>query len=181
MSDMISRKAAIDAIRKLYIAEPKINNDYVYDMAIDQADYALRALPSAEPPTKCVAEIRIDKEDLEDFVAEKVEEIKEAMSGNWTPCSERLPKKEEQSYWICLDSGGQCQCRWTNDMYGFGANEYSEWGWHIMDKPQYSKVVAWMPLPEPYKAEYHNDCTDCIKNGGDWECDHVHCRKGSRK
>lgn len=72
---------------------------------------------------------------------------------NWIPCSERLPKKEERSYWICLDGGGQCQCRWTNDMYGFGANEYSKWGWHIMDKPQYSKVVAWMPLPEPYGGE----------------------------
>ena len=22
------------------------------------------------------------------------------------------------------------------------------------------------------------DCTDCIKNGGDWECDHKHCHKG---
>ena len=22
------------------------------------------------------------------------------------------------------------------------------------------------------------DCTDCIKNGGDWECDHIHCHKG---
>ena len=51
-SDTISRKMAIDAIRKLYIAEPKINNDYVYDMAIDQADDALRELPSAEPERK---------------------------------------------------------------------------------------------------------------------------------
>ena len=22
------------------------------------------------------------------------------------------------------------------------------------------------------------DCTDCIKNGGDWECDNIHCHKG---
>lgn len=71
----------------------------------------------------------------------------------WVPCSEKLPKKEERSYWICLDSGGQCQCRWTNDMYGLGANEHSKWGWHIMDKPQYSKVTAWMPLPKPWKGE----------------------------
>lgn len=21
-------------------------------------------------------------------------------------------------------------------------------------------------------------CSDCIANGGDWECDHMHCRKG---
>ena len=69
----------------------------------------------------------------------------------WIPCSERLPEEKEKSYWVCLETGGQCQCRWTNDMYGLGANKWSEWGWHIMDKPQYSKIVAWMPLPEPYK------------------------------
>lgn len=47
MTDLISRQAAIDAVRKLYIKEPKINNDYAYDMAIDAADNAIRELPSA--------------------------------------------------------------------------------------------------------------------------------------
>ena len=23
------------------------------------------------------------------------------------------------------------------------------------------------------------DCSDCVNHGGDWECDHVHCRKGT--
>ena len=36
-------------------------------------------------------------------------------------------------------------------MYGLGSNEWSKWGWHIMDKPQYAKVVAWMPL-KPWKG-----------------------------
>ena len=70
----------------------------------------------------------------------------------WIPVTERLPNKEEKSYWVCLDGGGQCQCRWTNDMYGLGANEWSKWGWHVMDKPQYSVVVAWRELPESYKV-----------------------------
>lgn len=69
----------------------------------------------------------------------------------WMPCSERLPETDKaRSYWVCTDAGYQCQCRWSNDMYGLGANEYSEWGWHIMDKPQYARVIAWMPLPAPY-------------------------------
>ncbi len=75
----------------------------------------------------------------------------------WIPCSERLPDKINNTYWVCLESGGQCQCRWTNDMYGLGANEFSEWGWHIMDKPQYSKVISWRELPEPYHAERRED------------------------
>ena len=70
---------------------------------------------------------------------------------HWVPVTERLPNKKEKSYWVCLEGGGQCQCRWTNDMYGLGANEWSKWGWHVMDKPQYSVIVAWMPLPESYK------------------------------
>lgn len=64
----------------------------------------------------------------------------------WTPCSERLPKKERATYLICTERGYMCLCRWTNDMYGLGSNEWSEWGWHIMDKPQYAKVVAWMEM-----------------------------------
>lgn len=135
---------------------------YAYDYIIGTIDDA----PTVEPQTRCIAKIEINKEDLENLVEEKVLDIKKAMSNTsnalkpldkaeerWIPCSERLPKKEERSYWICLDGGGQCQCRWTNDMYGFGSNEYSKWGWHIMDKPQYSKVVAWMPLPEPWKGD----------------------------
>ena len=23
------------------------------------------------------------------------------------------------------------------------------------------------------------DCSDCVNHGGDWDCDHVHCRKGT--
>ena len=25
------------------------------------------------------------------------------------------------------------------------------------------------------------NCTDCIKHGGDWECDRTHCRKGTKQ
>lgn len=66
----------------------------------------------------------------------------------WRPCSERLPEEKEASYWICTDGGYQCQVRWTEDA-GFG--KHGNWRWHHMDYPQYSKVIAWMPLPKPYQ------------------------------
>ena len=69
----------------------------------------------------------------------------------WIPCSDGLPKKEEATYLICTEDGYMCSCRWTNDMYGFGSNEWSEWGWHIMDKPLYAKVVAWSKM-KPWKG-----------------------------
>lgn len=69
----------------------------------------------------------------------------------WIPVAERLPAKKEERYWICTDTGYQCQCRWTNNRFGIGVSE--DWGWKIFDIPQYTKVVAWMPLPESYKEE----------------------------
>lgn len=62
---------------------------------------------------------------------------------------ENEPPKECRSYWVCTDTGYQCQCRWTNDIYGFG--ESDRWGWSIVDIPQYTKVIAYMPLPQPYE------------------------------
>ena len=68
----------------------------------------------------------------------------------WIPCSERLPEEENKSYWICTDGGYQCECRWTNVNH-LWTNLTTDWHWHIMDVPQYSKVIAWIPLPEPYE------------------------------
>lgn len=51
-SDTISRAKAIDALRKLYITEPKINNDYSYDMALDQAEDAIKQLPPVQSERK---------------------------------------------------------------------------------------------------------------------------------
>ena len=70
----------------------------------------------------------------------------------WIPCSERLPELEEKEYWVCTDGGYQCQCRWTNINY-LWTNLTTDWHWHIGDVPQYSKVVAWMPLPKPWREK----------------------------
>lgn len=75
---------------------------------------------------------------------------------HWIPVSERLPDAEKKIYWVCTDSGYQCQCRWTNINH-FWTNLTTDWHWHIMDVPQYSKVVAWMPLPPPYSEETNDE------------------------
>ena len=85
-------------------------------------------------------------------IMDAFDEYVESNEPHWIPCEERLPDKKKKTYWVCLDGGGQCQCRWTNDVYGLGANEWSKWGWKKVDLPQFSKVVAYMPLPEPYKG-----------------------------
>ncbi len=86
-------------------------------------------------------------------LAKWLKELKKYREENdWIPCSERLPEEQNRRYWICTDTGYQCQCRWTN------ANPLwtiltTDWHWNIFDIPQYTKIVAWKPLSEPYRGE----------------------------
>ena len=85
-------------------------------------------------------------------VADAIEELSKP---RWIPVTERLPEEEKKRYWVCTDTEYQCECRWTNNRFGMG--EFDEWGWSIFDIPQYSHVVAWMPLPQPPKEVTQND------------------------
>lgn len=72
--------------------------------------------------------------------------------GRWIPCRERLPEGANRTYWVCTDEGDQMECRWTNANLIF-SNLTTDWHWNIFDIPQYQKVIAWMPLPDPYTEE----------------------------
>ena len=78
--------------------------------------------------------------------------IKVLEQSRWIPTAERMPDEEEKPYWVCTDGGYQCECRWTNANPIF-THLTIDWHWNIFDIPQYSKVIAWRELPEPYKAE----------------------------
>lgn len=81
----------------------------------------------------------------------KIEDMADDLAEpQWIPCNERLPEEKAASYWACTDAGYQFECRWTNVNHLF-TNLTMKWHWHVMDVPRYSMVVAWRPLPEPYK------------------------------
>ena len=82
--------------------------------------------------------------------------------GEWIPCRERLPEKDGAYLCWCKGSLYACACirKFAKDLYSIdkldfkkesGAGFYyfeSDWG--------YSKdtdVVAWMPLPTPYREK----------------------------
>lgn len=69
--------------------------------------------------------------------------IKALESSRWIPVTERLPDKMG-SYITTIDCG----------KYGFATGQRyfynDEIGWNDKD------VIAWMPLPEPYKKENEN-------------------------
>lgn len=83
-------------------------------------------------------------------------EIKEALekqlNGGWISVKERLPERIFEDCLITTEKGEI----YTSEFYGYGEEcqgfkEYPEGVWQI---DQYGeKVIAWQPLPEPYKEE----------------------------
>lgn len=68
----------------------------------------------------------------------------------WISASERLPE-ESDYYTACIynEISNKCYCR--SEWLSINNNYYGELVW--IDLKSYEKVVAWMPLPEPYKED----------------------------
>ena len=82
----------------------------------------------------------------------------------WILCEDRLPKNDDWEIITILDEHGDTPYR------------YSDFGWYfdtakcwIVDAQPRTDVIAWMPLPPPYKAdrktekcsEIPNNCETC--------------------
>lgn len=82
-----------------------------------------------------------------DFKAEVYKVIQQMETvERWIPCSERLPANDDWVIISILDEIGDTPYR------------YSDFGWYleaakcwIVESEQRTDVVAWMPLPKPYK------------------------------
>lgn len=130
MDDSISRQDAVNELRE-YITEASISDDESeiigYNDGIELAISVLSTLPSAQ---------------------------------RWIPCSERLPDKEGE-YLVTFNGkwhGPSVRALWygtpfdiiiDRDKWVFYCDH--EYGFETFAprKP----IVAWMPLPEPYKEE----------------------------
>lgn len=67
---------------------------------------------------------------------------------DWIPCSEGLPE-EDMSVIICTNDGMVCEGQYT-ERYGYAMRRgfFAECGFIISER-----VIAWQPLPEPYRGE----------------------------
>jgi len=111
---------------------------YTYDYIIGTIDDA----PTVKPEAKLLAEIKIDKEDLEDLVAEKVEEIKETVSGKWTT--------EEVAELLSNLLGDECACNY---------NGIDEW---LPERCKYTEIADECPNPK----EKHGCWMQFLLQGG---------------
>ena len=141
--DCISRQAAIDA------AKEELDNGTFYDIP-SKIEY----LPSAQPERLTDDDfetIRIhlsahkeklcnqrrwkDAEEYQRIIDRFMSFASAQPEQRWIPCSERLPKAFEYCLWTTTD----------------GKVVY-----HYCDG-QFSKYIAWMPLPEPYEERKEHE------------------------
>ena len=135
MSDLISRQAAIDALADMHCKSDE--DGYVWIIRSD-AWARIDALPSAEPEPK------------------------------WIPVSERLPKSRTYCLFTVFEHDSELEATTIETVYGrfddYGEQRYCSWedefgeccieGEEQLDGDHdeiIEKVLAWMPLPEPYK------------------------------
>ena len=90
----------------------------------------IRCLPSAQPePSQVARDIATIIENEQDM------RVIERNAQQWIPCSERLPDIHDE---VLVTARGEVSIAWrSNDM----------------PQPMFGDVIAWMPLPEPYKGE----------------------------
>lgn len=77
--------------------------------------------------------------------------VNETMEHDWIPCSERLPELTDSELYtmalVTIENGDVCLGAYHSDD--------KEWRTRMSVGEKYyskkHKVVAWMPLPEPYK------------------------------
>ena len=82
------------------------------------------------------------------YLFDSIDKLPTIEQPHWVPCSEKEPGTEDFVIISILDERGDTPFL------------YSDFGWYldaakcwIVDAEQRTDVVAWMPLPDPYKGE----------------------------
>ena len=129
MSDLISRQAAIDALGE----RPMVWVESDYELgARNQYDadvLALETVPSAQPEQR------------------------------WIPCSERLPEEYGEFLVTMTEKAKAKDLGFDIDETYIRKMRYNSNGWQLprhipswINEAVKDEVLAWMPLPEPYKG-----------------------------
>lgn len=128
--DLISRADAIKAVHK-YFVEAFNNEPHEIDEDGDDVFTDMKSVNALLHHNK--------------YVSKALKALPSA-DAEWIPCSERLP--EDGTTVITFDSTGDIE---------FGSYENGKWYWLAEACADYwtrnSGVLAWMPLPKPYRED----------------------------
>lgn len=165
MSDYISRQAAIDALDKW---ESSFTWDSWCDEHKDEPEkYHITApssviaeLPSAQTePIRLWLDHELSKEEYERLKKDCAEQpiilLPKESAPHWIPCSEKLPENDDWHVVTVLDERGDTPYKYTD--LGWYLDRAECW---IIDAEQRNDVIAWMPLPSPYREEGDQDEID---------------------
>ena len=153
--DLISRQAAIDAMTNTLWHYPNecYRNLNEYEFAKGLSELGLKSVPSAQPYTE--AEIQ-KMQELEQAEIQKAYELgKLDAESRWIPCSERLPVSDgiyivddyrHGKHWIHTVGYMKRSNSWCEQHGIYYDDKYGRY-----DKQE--DIIAWMPLPEPYREE----------------------------
>jgi len=145
MSDLISRQAAIEAVKALESDSFNFNNGLIASMNV------IGELPSADPKPLTDEELNEahnEGYDVGYWAGRRDYEQK------WIPCSERLP---EESDFVLMTIRRMDKNYNHEPFISIGYISWNQQAWwciHDGDCKSHDVIVdAWKPLPEPYKAE----------------------------
>lgn len=88
----------------------------------------------------------------------KVNPVKPTMDNTWIPCSERLPEEgQDVLCWYQYFRYGNYNRLWKT--YGIGFQYNGSWGGEVSGGRD-TKVLFWMPLPEPPEEGGNKNAAD---------------------
>ena len=137
-TDLISRQAAVDVL-----IEGQDGSGHTYELIGELID-KVNALPSADRPKEMAELKKVRRGEWAETIAYTCPECGTELmkpdrpTGEWIPVSERLP--EEYDQYLCYCEGGECYVYWLDN---------KPWAGRIVEE---EKIIAWQPLPEPYKG-----------------------------
>jgi hypothetical protein len=163
MSDLIQRQDAIEAVYEaLRTPLPCYGNNLLQD-SMTLAKAIVNNIPSAEPLEEfewCHDCKEYDQEKhcchrWTKVIRNTVEEIK-TKYWRWVPVTEALPEEEVTVLVSAHYDGDKCYDYKANDYVTTAV--YMDGRWFLSDEEHIMQlhkhhVIAWMPLPEPWKGE----------------------------
>lgn len=140
-SDCISRQDAIIALKDNVI---EIGGDDFTEKGVheDDIDTIIGKLPSVHP-------------DLAQLLAYECGKVSAQPEQRWISCNERMP--ETTGYYLIQYSRRICQDEMAVAFYSVEEAELDKnYTWEFKPFADLKEVIAWMPLPKPYKEEGKN-------------------------